>query len=186
MSIRFIITVFATVVWFSACTKPGSNLQIVVNKDALDIDDKRFSPPYSKKDFHTLIGPPDRSTSKINLIDTWDDLGIHAYSKHGSETYSEFQISFIPDAFEFSPRNPFPGVLSINGQILGAKTTNDELERFRLARTLVPGSSEIYLGALHLFFEQDLDLKKLERVSIDLTMPQQSTPANGSGRSPSP
>ena len=71
-----------------------------------------------------IIGEPSRVWhSQYNWILTWDDDGICAYQIPDTEQLRSFGVAINRGAYDFSPKNVFPGLLSVEGTVVTRNST---------------------------------------------------------------
>jgi hypothetical protein len=74
-----------------------------------------------------VLGPPSRSTTGANTIETWDHLGLYCYRKAGEEQVTSINVSFAPQTPAFAPGSCFLGRVEVPGGSIGPLSTFDEL-----------------------------------------------------------
>jgi|GEM_PF-4826465 len=71
-----------------------------------------------------IIGEPSRvSHTQYNSILTWDDDGIFAYQIPENEQLRSFAVAIDREGYNFSPKNIFPGLLSVEGAVVTRNST---------------------------------------------------------------
>lgn len=78
------------------------------------MDGKPLPLPPSITDLSDALGPPTRVLEGMNIIRTWDEAGIYAYSKPGSKTVTEIEVALTGSGpYQFSPKSEFSGRITI-------------------------------------------------------------------------
>jgi hypothetical protein len=129
---------------------------IICDLGSLTVNGILFRKPYTKSSLRNAFGAQSRSLSKpASEIETWDLIGVHAYADHGSDTFSTIAISFEPQNYDYFPKQPFSGNLSIKGNLILPNTSGKDLEIFGFIRDkeFHYGYYELNLGSIRISVE---------------------------------
>jgi hypothetical protein len=139
---------------------------IEIRNDECLIQGTRLNLPLDRPKLIQLLGEPDREVNRTNVILTWDRLGIHAFQYPETTQIHAIELSFVHQEPDFSPHQPFPGLLKIEGIIVSSTSTIDMINRS--------------LAPKHVF-EESRDLKLMwtldyERTSVWVTAQDEQAP----------
>ena len=137
-SILFGICVVA--VGCDSANQTGTYSKTVTFKNGqLTLGSATISLPTKIEQLTVLLGKPDRTSRSVNVIYTWDKLGIYAYEKPDSGQVNSVVFSYRRKSdFKFHPRLNFAGKIVLLGGELDAKSSKKDLTRAGLSVTFLP------------------------------------------------
>lgn len=98
--------------------------EIEINSDGLFIDSHQIEKNSAPEVLRNVLGQPDRVTSKLSDIWTYDTLGLRIYIQNS--TIRSVSLDFIKEDYDFSPKQTFSGVLKVfKTQITQNTSLND-------------------------------------------------------------
>jgi len=116
-------------------------LKIAIEGDKVLINGTAFAMPCQRADLEAVLGKPDRESDLTNFILTWDQLGLVAYvikepgpkGKDGKATsiptpkVRQVTVALDKVDLKYWPAKLFPGVVTVDGAPVTAKTDVTEL-----------------------------------------------------------
>ena len=103
---------------------------VAVDDNGITINSVVVNLPAEDSLITKLLGKPDRTDNKkVNVILTWDKLGITGYKAKNSNKINTLDIVFKPGEFDFSPRRVFKGEITFYSHILSGNTKKQDLQK---------------------------------------------------------
>lgn len=140
-----------------ARVQPG----IEVKNSSFYLNGKAIKLPIAVADLEKIIGKADRSVVGARKVSTWDELGLIAYQKEGTDEYLEIGVILDTkeNSFEFSPTKPFRGSFTIDGARVTAASSLNSINRQKKGAKFKPIPivkvlSEYRSGAIYLVMWQ--------------------------------
>lgn len=96
--------------------------------DKILIDGSDFTAAVTIEQVKELLGEPDRATQAANVIYTWDQQGITAYTRRDSDQVIEICLQLKKEIYPFSPAASFAGTITVAGVRLASDTAGADLE----------------------------------------------------------
>ena len=121
------------------------------------------------QDVVNSLGLPERTSTKINKIWTYDSLGLRVYLDPASSQLKQVSLDFRKYDFNFSPKKLFSGKLLILKHNIDENTPLTDLKEIKelnFKENAVIRSYSGTISTLKLYFEYTGDVNKLEAVHI--------------------
>ena len=101
------------------------------------IGGKLISLPCTEKEITAVLGAPSRKVDmpKANTIFVWDDKGILAYFRPGTDDGHSVDIVLRPQHFPFSPKTVFAHNIIVGGKTISANSSAADLKAAGFATT---------------------------------------------------
>jgi len=153
-------------------------LTLKISTSGLEINNQLVKLPIAENSLRTILGNPDRTTNKANLISTWDKLGVIAYQSIAGEKFSEIAIilDVKQNKFDFTPAQAFSGNLFVDGAAVMASSTRSSINATKTGAkfkpiVVAPFLSELTSGKNCLTMLQDergkvSSLGKVQQISV--------------------
>jgi len=90
--------------------------------------------PTSLQSLTEIIGEPNRTSNKANIVYIWDDLGIVAYKNPAADKLHSIAVQFLNQGFDFSPNTNFTGKIILANGIVDSNSTVADLQSVGLDR----------------------------------------------------
>lgn len=105
--------------------------KIEIKSDFLYVDSKKFTKSTTSKELQSVLGKPDKKFKKISTIWTYDNLGLRIYLNPTTLLVESVEFDFVKGDFDFSPKNVFHGIFTINNSKIINNTSIDELTKIK-------------------------------------------------------
>lgn len=103
------------------------DLAVALAKNSIAIGGANITLPCSLYAFSSIVGKPNRMSSKFNNIHTWDLIGIMAYEPPGGGFINAIRIAFADENFDFWPKRYYAYPIRIGGHVLSANSGAKDL-----------------------------------------------------------
>jgi hypothetical protein len=111
--------------------------EVKVDGKELSINAKKTPLPGERWILVELLGKPSRVLEKANTLLVWDELGLLAYERPGGGPIVAVTVALGElNDFDFWPKKAFRGKLSLDGAVVTANTTIDEINRAKKGKPL--------------------------------------------------
>jgi hypothetical protein len=97
-------------------------LTVAIADESLSINGKKFALPLAREELVRLLGKPTREARLANTILTWDELGVYAYQRPGTDKVHSFCVALGAEPYDFRPKKLFAGKASVDGAEVRADT----------------------------------------------------------------
>lgn len=101
------------------------SMRLTVSDGAITINDQNVELPGSFAAIKQLFGEPSRALSNIRI---WDELGVFVHLASDEENADNMTVVFGPFDADHWPKEHFTGLISIDGQSVGASTRTSNLK----------------------------------------------------------
>ena len=124
----------------AAADKPvAKELKVAVEGENVTINGKTLTLPADPADLVAVLGPPDRDVVLANRILTWDALGLVAYvTKKDPAKVRQLTVALDRDPMKFWPTSTFSGTLTVDGAVVTARSTVEEINKAKAGTKFAP------------------------------------------------
>jgi cell wall assembly regulator SMI1 len=136
------------------------------------INDVEFSFPINIIALKKLLGEPRNVSLKHNNVYTWDNLGLLAYSKDGTQVET-LMLNLTLAEYQFSPTNVFSGQLLLNGEDAIHYYKHNKNKRIKLSPN--SAATAFIANGMYLWFDQDgetIDAIEISQHQAEVPAPQ--------------
>jgi hypothetical protein len=111
-----------------------TRLTITVAETNLSINETEVTLPAVREDLFELLGKPTRESRLANTLLTWDELGLIAYEKPETREIRAISVVLGRRPHEFWPKELFAGTLIVDGAVVSAQSTVEEINGNKTGR----------------------------------------------------
>jgi hypothetical protein len=157
---RIKLLTLSTLLIFWAST--NAQLLIDINESGYFINNQKIEYPMTENNLRTVFGKQDRNFDGINIIYTYDKLGVRSYKSHETNFINSLYIDFIKGSYKFSPKRIFEGEVKINGFTVTKHLNKDSLINipnlfFDMDRPIDHGYSAVTFNDIKILFSFDTE-----------------------------
>ncbi len=165
------------------------DLVIEISDQGIFIDRNKINLPTNLNKISSILGDPtgekiqtqfeiSKAKSKFgavpNNIFTYDNYGILVYQSPEEQVINSISIDFEKQSYDFSPSNPFSGILKLHGTIIDGNTSIAELKKISQIE-ISESSFKVILARSNTYalaFEFNNDKNSLVGFSIEANIPK--------------
>ena len=150
-------------------------IRINVTDSGFKINNTNFQFPIEVEKLKQVLGEYRKTETKYNVIYTWDEHGISAYSKNG--TFAEsLLICLKVEEYEFSPKKIFNGEMTFNNENAINSFNNNKDKRVKLFKEDKGGA--IILNGISFYFNVEDGISTTIEIQNHEKQPEKETPTS--------